>query len=801
MNDVPYTEQLATTDAQFLKHLRLPGAAGNALAAAQKEHDSAKITHVVAEHFRRRATPQCFFYSHGSPWHENDAPGDVLEKADGLLNNRFRSSWPPHHWVNIGGKNDAIDWEQAITEAGTATSRNTFVTELSTAWALTGNAAYARKALELIRSFVATFPFNLDPKFYEDHDSFFGGRANFTLSVSYRGFRWTDLMYSGALHAPGVFSDEDVFWLVKQLWFYAMQYYRLCGDEMRRDNHHLFDHGHSQFFFGIMYPEFDISREMTEYGAKVIRHHFGANLLKDGGYGEHSAEYQYHISYHFLHPLGVAAANGYTLLSAKEIERVRKWVEFNARLALPDGRIPPFGDSDGRTYHNFFGQLGTAVLTPRLSAMARALSIEPGALNIASAPKVATEMNAWTPGKPMKIGLSNYYLNKGKTSKPDPKELKEPASSQFPLGGYTVLRAEWSPETDYLAMSHHSKALNGGHAHLDMLSFVLHTMGKLLIGDPATWLYFDPRFFGHGGGKRKPGEENVGLQRGYSYGADSHNVFVRNYDFIRPLRALNHYTVYGLQRSPLCGLGLFKAGGPIEVVEAWHDENAPVRHRRLLVHIKGIGFAFVEMMNSPVGSLAPYDYSQFYHLQFEVQIAPEEPQVQQTLKVFDGDAACYIVPGREAEVRWQTHRDDYLKDVYSQYRKPGGEDPWVVELSRRSRGPIVFTNFILTGGADGLTHAPEAKYLGTKPSEWMTWQSDGLSAHSIDLGKNGTLLLASCPYGKPLVSKDLSTDAELAVVLLDAKGKVKSWAVARGSKLSVRGKKLLAGRKVEWKAG
>ena len=83
----------------------------------------------------------------------------------------------------------------------------------------------------------------------------------------------------------------------------------------------------------------------------------------------------------------------------------------------------------------------------------------------------------------------------------------------------------------------------------------------------------------------------------------------------------------------------------------------------------------------------------------------------------------------------------------------------------------------------------------------MTWQTDGLSAHALDLGANGTLLTASCPYGKPLISDDLETDAELAVVHLTSKGKVKSWALARGSRLSVRGRKIVGGRKMEWRSG
>jgi hypothetical protein len=801
LKDVPFNKQLETTDDQFLDNITLPAPQQKALSAARAKRDRAGAVRIVAEHFRTRAQPAWFFYMHGSPWHENDAPGSVIEKADGLLANRFSNSWPPHQWVSIAGKNGGFDWEQASSEAGTATSRNTFLTELSTAWALTGKTEYLTRALELLRSFVATFPFELEPLFFEDHDSYFGGRGNNTLAVTYRIFRWTDFLYSGAIHAPGVCSDDDVFWIVKQLWFYTMQFYRLVDDPLRRDNHHLVDHGHAQFMMGMAFPEFKISQELVETSAKVIRHHFGANLLEDGGYGEHSAEYQYHIIYHFLNPLGLAQANGYKLFTAAQIKKLALWVEFNANLSLPDSGIPPFGDSDGRNYKHLFGALAAPVMTPRLAAMARALSIEPGTTTTETAAGVERKMSAWRPGEAPKIGLTNYYLNKGNLKKPDPKHLPKLSSANFPYGGYTVFRSAWSPDADYLAVSHQSKQLNGGHAHFDILSFVLHTKGRLLIGDPASWLYFDPRFFGHGGGKSKPVSPNVQYPRGYSYAADSHNMFIRNYDFMKPLRAFNHYSCFGMWQIPECGLGLFKTGGPIEVLEAWHDQYSPLRHRRFFIHLRNLGFAFVDMMPNLPGRLSPYEYSQFLHFNFEVELSSEQPKPGETVKAWLDDAACYIVPGREAEAHWTLQRDEYLNGVYSLYRKPGGPDPWVGELTRRTRGDVVQTNFIVTGGADGLSAPPEARYLGKQASEWMSWQRDGVSAHALDLGPHGTVLLASCPYGKPLECDELTTDAELAVVLLDAKGKVDAWAVARGSKLGVKGKKLLTGRKVEWKEG
>src|SRR5688500_5866835 len=277
MRDVPFTHQLETTDEQFLEQLKLPrGVRG-----------VARDRGGVAAHFRTRKAPAWSFWSHGSPWHETDAVGPVLEKADNLLRNRFRNSWPPHEWMDLGTGGNGVDsdpdWASGLAQARTSIARGTFVTELSTAFALTGDAKYARKAMQLMRSFVAKSPFVLDPRFVEDHDTYFGGPGDSTQLTSYRLFRWTDFLHSGACHAPGgVVSDDDVFWVVKQIWFYTIQFARLLGDELRRDNHHLLDHGHVPFVIGMAFPEFSISKELVREGARVIRHHFGHNLLSDG---------------------------------------------------------------------------------------------------------------------------------------------------------------------------------------------------------------------------------------------------------------------------------------------------------------------------------------------------------------------------------------------------------------------------------------------------------------------------------------------------------------------------------------
>ena len=799
MKDFPCFKQLETTDAQFLDFLKLPGRAGEDLAAARAAQDASKALRIVAAHFRTRSAPAWSYYMHGTPWLENDATGNVVEKSEGLRNLRYKNSWPPHNEFSFADAGGKANWRTAVEQASTAVGRGTFVAELSTAYSLTGNPVYAQTAVKLMHSFVEQVPFDLDPRFYDDHDAYFGGDANHTLTVTYRIFRWIDFLYSGALQVPGVVSDEDVFWIVKQLWFYAGQFYRLCGDAMRRDNHHLVDHGHVAFCTALMFPEFSFSKEWLDYGAKVIRHHFSQNLLPDGGYAEHSCGYQSHIIFHFFHPLGVARANNYKLFTASQVEAIKRWAEFNARLCKPDGRLPEFGDETGRTLAHFFGSLAAVVMDERLANMGFALGFQPGKHITGSAADLTKKFSAWTSGTPLLVGITPHYLKKGQPTTPKAKLLPTPASKCFPYGGYTFFRSHWAPDADYLAVSHFSDKLIGGHAHWDPLSFLLHTKGETLIGDPATWIYTDKHFAATTWQAPAPHEDQK-LHRGYSYSVNAHNCLTMNNDFLKPMLAMSHGTFWG-GSPPLVPTGLFETAGDLEVLEAWHDEYKPTRHRRFVVHLRGLGYVFVDHLWRKMLDLRPNQYTQYYHLDYEVEVSAQEPAKQSALKVFKGAASCLLVPGSESGSEWRTIRDELLTDIHCPYRTSKGVAPWIVALTRTTRGPAVFTTFLLTGGADGFTAAPTPRYLGKQASEWFGWQPEALSANALDLGPHGSLFVASCPYGKALESDELSTDADLAVVWVTPQGKVKAWGAAYGSKLLYKGKRLLGGKQVKWKAG
>ncbi|MCW8129319.1 MAG: heparinase II/III family protein [Planctomycetota bacterium] len=723
---------------------------------------------------------------HGTAWLEIDGRGKVLEKADGLLRGIFRNAWPDFGNDGLGAR---PDWHRGIDLQGTSIARNVFAVELSTAFALTGKVAYARKALEYMRAYAEGVPFVLEPGFHEDHDRYFGGRGNETLTLIYRCVRWIDVMHSGVMHAPGVFSDEDVFWLVKSLWFYAMQFYRFVGDAMRRDNHHLVDHGHAPFVLGIMFPEFSVARALLDQGRKTILHHFGHNVFADGGYAEHSTKYQYHITYHYLNPMAIAKANGLRLFSPAQEALLAKWVEFNAHACKPDGVLSDFGDEFGGSHAYLFGSLAVPVMSPRLAALARALGYEPGSLSYESPAALAARFKHWKPGKAPRVGLSPHFEKRKAPAKPAAKVLPVPAA-QYPHGGYTFLRSAWTKDADYMAVAHYTDCLPHGHAHWDMLSFVLHTQGVTLIGDPATWIYTDKRNW-----------ESQEM-RGYAYAVDAHNCLVMNDDTLKPIKALGHGCCWG-GYPPKHGLGLLRTGGPIEVAELWHDAYAPTRHRRYVVHVCGLGFVFVDLLSRPGLDLRPHQYSQLFHFEGGVEITPGKPAAGQTLRAWKEPASCLIVPGAEAETKWKAWRDERLANLYGVSRSPEGKRgpaPWVAELTRRIQGPSVFTNFLITRPSMDVPSVPSARYLGSEPARWLFQQHEGLSAHALDLGRHGTLYVASCPYGKTLEHAELATDAELAVVLADARGKNTAWCMAKGSRLRVRGRKLYAGKRSDWRS-
>src|SRR5438270_156100 len=121
------------------------------------------VKNIVARHFRTRKGPRWPFYMHGTPWMEINNRGNAVAKADALLHNRFRQSWPPFEEFDLNKSGGTVDWDKGYPGLGGTISRTTFLVELTTAFALTGKVVYIEKARDLLRSYVDGYPFILEP--------------------------------------------------------------------------------------------------------------------------------------------------------------------------------------------------------------------------------------------------------------------------------------------------------------------------------------------------------------------------------------------------------------------------------------------------------------------------------------------------------------------------------------------------------------------------------------------------------------------------------------------------------------
>ena len=776
--------QLELPDAVFINDLTLSGQAAVDLEKARLENNNKKAISVIASYFRQRKNIKWWPYLHGTAWLEEGTRGNVIENAELLLDDKLHNAWLPNQIIDCRSKN-GFDWDKAL-ESKTDTTRNGFVVIASTAFTLNGKTAYIDKAVELMKGFVKAYPFILDPGFHEDQDRYFGGDANNGLAVKSRIFRWVDFMYSGAIQTPGLVSDEDLFWMLKQIWFYSVQLHRLTGNEMRRDNHHLMDHGHAHVVLGIMFPEFSFTKDMFKYGKKVIQYHVDYNLFDDGCYAEHCPKYQYHISWCILGPLTIAKANDVNLFSDKHLKKLRKWLDFFVSACMPNGYISEIGDEEGDRLTYFYENLCPPIQTPALVKAAAAMGYQVASFKPLSAAAISAKVKKLKSGQAGLIGLSPHFSN-AKVPKLNKNDLKKirPAV-QYPLGGFSFFRGNSQVDSDFMGVSHYTKSLPHAHAHWDMMSFILHSKGETLIGDPATALYSLVN---------KHKDYKDAEYRGYFYAPDSHNCMIINDDTIKPLKTLGHQCNWG-NFPPKHELGIFASGEHIEIAEMTNFIPVPFTHRRFVIHLRGIGFAFVDILEENPISVRPHQYAQRYHLEWDVEASPlNDTMSGGGLCLKKDKSKAFIIPGEDVDYKWNNWHDSYLKNLPGVESRDLKTGPLVLELMRRNSGRVVFSTFVITEPSAKLRKIPKAQYLGNKKSDYLYAQQDRLSANMLDLGNYGKIYLASCPYETQLENFELSTDADIAVVLEDKDGKIISALMAGGTHLVSKDRVLYQGRR------
>ncbi|MCD6365478.1 MAG: heparinase II/III family protein [Planctomycetes bacterium] len=576
----PLDDQRDLNDEHFYNGLNLHMAALKEVADAWRAGDVAAADAALLKHFRTRKSPRITAYHTDHWW--NDSPDEPVEKrADAVLarpllgahDKESPVSRKPHRVKGKPNPKAALDSQ---------VTRQYYMGTLHAAWIKTHKKKYAVGIRQRLEAFFTRYPFVIDPNFFPDEFSLFGGPVHPQLHSCYKMFAWGDLLRGEMFKTPGVLPDEFWLYFIKNFWFHCTQFSRFVGAPFRADNHHLMERGVTCYFIGVQFPEFRRAAAMERYSRGIIRKHFDHNALADGTGSEHCSSYQYRCFLRYAMADSVARLNGRDLLGKRRAALLKKWLLFQGMGASPEGALPDVGDGAGTGLEWVISQSGAMYGSAVLKGIAKSLRLRP----------------------PVNEAYAKAYAKvKAK--------LPKATSVIYPRGGHLFLRDSWKPTANYMWLSLKNENLFNVHTHWDTLSFVIHAHGRKLIGDPISRTYGQPR----------------GLDRGYYFSMDAHNSLVIDDNPIADYRMLQR--TWGEQPSRIQEVS-HTFSGDYDFVSAAHDGYRPLIHRRSVLFVRGRYFIITDGitmdftgLNSVfvgTGDIRPHEYCQNLHFEEGVPV-------------------------------------------------------------------------------------------------------------------------------------------------------------------------------------
>jgi hypothetical protein len=362
---------------------------------------------------------------------------------------------PLVHWSQL----DYLDAQVAGDKKYTwEINRHQYFLTLGRAYWLTGDERYAEVFVSHLTSWMDANP----PKLGINWAS--------SLEVAFRSISWL-----WALHffekSPS-FDSELLVRTIKFLYLNASHLETYLSTYFS-PNTHLTGEALGLFYIGLWLPEFRDAARWLELGLEILVSQLPVHIYDDGVYFEQTSYYSRYTADFYIHLLVLLKANSMRVpLELKP--RLQLLLDHLMFITRPDRTMPFFGDDDGgrlvmldhRPPNDFRATFSTgAVLFDRSDY--KFIAGE------------AAEETFW-------------LLGPGALKKFDEIEPQEPAkqSVAFSVGGYYVMRDNWSPAANYLLFDcgPHGMA-NCGHAHADALAIAVAAHGRTLLVDPGTFTY------------------------------------------------------------------------------------------------------------------------------------------------------------------------------------------------------------------------------------------------------------------------------------------------------------------------
>lgn len=297
-----------------------------------------------------------------------------------------------------------------------------------------------------------------------------------SLEVSLRLMSWI-----WALH---FFRDAEA--LTSELFKQVVKYLWLHGRHIERylstyysPNTHLTGEGLGLFYLGTQLTFLRQAEAWAGLGDNILLSELSRQVHPDGVYFEQSTWYQRYtvdIYSHFIILRSLASRTSESEDHSDIESRLERAFTFLAHVTMPDGRTPLIGDDDGGRVLPLTG--GPSDDFRGSIAVGAAMC---GSADLKFAARDVSEELFWLMGAG---GITSF-----KTL-----EARRPAStsSEFPVGGYWVMRDGWQRSDNCMIIDcGEVGALSGGHGHADALAVEIALHGRTLLVDPGTYTYHE----------------------------------------------------------------------------------------------------------------------------------------------------------------------------------------------------------------------------------------------------------------------------------------------------------------------
>jgi hypothetical protein len=323
-----------------------------------------------------------------------------------------------------------------------------------------------------------------------------GVNWNCTMDVAIRAVNWL-WSYHFFKDSPSL-TDEFRLAFFKSLLAHGRHIrHNLEWSETLTSNHYLSNIA-GLVYLGIVLPEFYEANEWRAFGLQELEKEMAKQVYPDGVDFEASTSYHRLATELFLSSTLLAQLNGHHF-SELYRQRLERMLEFVMAIITPDGSVPLLGDNDNGRLHRLkvWGDEHGVGSSREWSDFRYLLAI--GAVlfereDFARAAGDHWEEASWFFGA-RALAYKNEVTTKSALAQQSTSGGANPEggcrlhlqSQAFPVGGLYIMRH--SDLYMVIDAGGNGQNGNGGHAHNDLLSLVLHAYRRPWLVDPGTYVY------------------------------------------------------------------------------------------------------------------------------------------------------------------------------------------------------------------------------------------------------------------------------------------------------------------------